>query len=465
MFKQIEVSNFKSLKYLDYKCCKLNILTGLNGSGKSSFIQALLCIKKLLSIGDSEGVFLLKDESRDFGTQRDIFYSYDNNSRILIGANMDISSIVNDDALLGWVMERGEDLDTILEVRRYDEDKYAGISHAFGHLKSSRMSVEEYKRLRDDAKKELSKLVAGQVGDVSETEKHKRVEELRESIRQFSHEINELSGGIPELSQIDFRSVPLTNEAHTIKYLSANRSAPHYEHALLSNVKWPDEFGDEGEGAVSYLLSKAAGQVKVAPVLSYPGTSDYGLLPQINSWMSVVSPGANLNLAKNSERTRALLDIDFEHGEDTAPRYRPQNVGFGISYTLPVLALILTAHRGDVLIIENPEAHLHPRGQAEIGKLLAKAAAYGVQIFVETHSDHVINGVRVAVKRNDISSDDVKIAFFERKPHEVKDETSSLKKEIFTTVKDILVDKNGSLSEYPEDFMDEWNNQLMELLK
>ena len=145
--------------------------------------------------------------------------------------------------------------------------------------------------------------------------------------------------------------------------------------------------------------------------------------------------------------------------------FKPQNVGFGISYVLPVLVALLTSIPEDIVIIENPEAHLHPRGQAEMGNLIARAAAYGVQVFVETHSDHVINGIRVAVKKGIVKPEDVNIAFFERKGHDVEAEDGTKHKEYYAEVRNIKVDGNGSLSEYPEDFMDEWNNQLMRLMK
>ncbi len=148
-----------------------------------------------------------------------------------------------------------------------------------------------------------------------------------------------------------------------------------------------------------------------------------------------------------------------------APQFRPINVGFGLSYILPMLVVLLTAHEGEMLVIENPEAHLHPRGQAEVGKLLARAAAAGIQLFVETHSDHVINGIRVAVKEGIIKPEDVNIAFFERKEHEVKNKSGVSSTEIYSTVNNIKIDRHGSLSMYPDGFMDEWNNQLMELLK
>ena len=166
----------------------------------------------------------------------------------------------------------------------------------------------------------------------------------------------------------------------------------------------------------------------------------------------------------------------------TGSGFKPQNVGFGISYILPVLTTLLSAREGNIIIIENPEAHLHPRGQAEIGKLIAETVSRGVQVFIETHSDHVINGIRVAVKKGVVKSEDVNIAFFERKSNKIKKVKWPLKikgeldefiegerdepcLEIYSEVRNIIIDANGALSEYPTDFMDEWNIQQMKLFR
>lgn len=107
------------------------------------------------------------------------------------------------------------------------------------------------------------------------------------------------------------------------------------------------------------------------------------------------------------------------------------------------------------MIIENPEAHIHPRGQAEMGRLIALAAAAGMQLFVETHSDHIVNGIRVAVKENLINAENVNISYFSRQTTEI---------EQFCRIQNIRVDRTGELSDYPIDFMDEWNNQLLKLI-
>jgi len=133
----------------------------------------------------------------------------------------------------------------------------------------------------------------------------------------------------------------------------------------------------------------------------------------------------------------------------------PPNVGFGLTYVLPVVTAVLFAHPGDLLIIENPESHLHPQGQARLGKLFAQAAEQGVQLFIETHSDHVLNGVRVATKQQLISPENVGIFFFER----------YLAEEHRTEIIQPIIDENGRINKRPKGFFDEWGNQLDELMK
>jgi predicted ATPase len=91
---------------------------------------------------------------------------------------------------------------------------------------------------------------------------------------------------------------------------------------------------------------------------------------------------------------------------------RPTNMGFGVSYALPIVLGALTAANGGLIIIENPEAHLHPAGQSQMGIFLARMASAGVQVIAETHSDHVLNGVRRAIGEGVLSSEDAIVHFF-----------------------------------------------------
>ena len=104
-------------------------------------------------------------------------------------------------------------------------------------------------------------------------------------------------------------------------------------------------------------------------------------------------------------------------------------------------------------MLENPEAHLHPRGQLKLGILLALCAQDGVQIFVETHSDHLLNGIRLATKKNLIDVNNVEVFYFERSYE--------------TGVTHIIhpkLQQNGRFLKWPEGFFDEWEKALDELL-
>lgn len=149
------------------------------------------------------------------------------------------------------------------------------------------------------------------------------------------------------------------------------------------------------------------------------------------------------------------LNYQFIGGKEVGNKFRPTNVGFGLSYLLPILVAVLSSKPGSLIIVENPEAHLHPQGQTQIGKLLSLAAANSVQVLIETHSDHVLNGARVAVKEKLIDPSVINIAYF----------TGEVVEDRFKHY--VLwprIDSNGRIDHWPEGFFDEWDRQLTNLL-
>lgn len=179
------------------------------------------------------------------------------------------------------------------------------------------------------------------------------------------------------------------------------------------------------------------------------------LLDQTTGWLQELSPGSRPQPIALDDGDATALRFSYSGSTvDSASRkHKAVNVGFGLTYCLPIIVASLSAPTGSILLIENPEAHLHPRGQAALGLLLAKCASDGVQIIVETHSDHVINGIRVATKNGEIDSNDISVHFFSREL-----ETGE------TTVKSPVLHSNGRFSEWPEGFFDQWSKALDELL-
>jgi predicted ATPase len=179
------------------------------------------------------------------------------------------------------------------------------------------------------------------------------------------------------------------------------------------------------------------------------------LIDQVAGWLQHLSPGVRprSTLLDIADATSLRFEYTSTAVDDIAHSYRPTNVGFGLTYCLPVIVACLAAPQGSLLLLENPEAHLHPQGQAALGCLLARTAADGVQIIVETHSDHVLNGIRLEVKRKHISPGDLVLHYFSRCVESGESSTVS---------PNVLPD--GQLDSWPEGFFDQWDRSLDALL-
>ncbi len=174
------------------------------------------------------------------------------------------------------------------------------------------------------------------------------------------------------------------------------------------------------------------------------------LWKQMNAWVNEFFPGARVGaqLINNTN----LVRLEFKMGA-TSAWCRPANIGYGLTYIFPILVAGLLAKKGQILIIDSPEAHLHPSGQSLMGCFLAKIAKSGVQIFVETHSDHVLNGVRKAIIDKVIDPEDTSIIFFAGQSGDGEN-----------NVKTPQIDNKGNLDEWPEGFFDQMERDTVKLI-
>jgi len=376
MIETLEIKNFKSIKKKRFGLRNLNLLLGLNGMGKSSFIQILLLLRQSTL---QEGL-RLNANLVSIGNARDALY-------------------------------------------QYAKEEKLGIFLAFTHGK-----------------------------------------------QQFIFDFKAESDLFPPSENIEldpqfFKQSLWDNDS--FQYLNANRQEPTSIHRKsYSDVVSRRHLGSFGQYTAHFLEVYGPIEVKADNLIhpkSYiqdPVTGqkivNRTLFNQVNLWLGEISPGVRVQVTsiQNTER----IQVEFEYLQPnfgTTNRFKPENVGFGISYVLPVVVSLLAARPGDLLVIENPESHIHPRGQAELGKLVASAAANDVQIIVETHSDHFVNGVRVAVKEGLIERSKAVLFYFEK---------TVTANEQFSKITDIEIDSRGELSAYPENMMDEWSNQLIKLV-
>ena len=138
-------------------------------------------------------------------------------------------------------------------------------------------------------------------------------------------------------------------------------------------------------------------------------------------------------------------------------KYSALQVGFGFTFCLPIIVALLRARENDLLIFENPEAHLHPAAQVELGKLMALASGRGVQIIIESHSDHILNSLRLARKEGIISQKDLNMIFVQR-DFGAGDDTE------VTYIDEIQITDEGKLNDRPKNFFDSWDDILTRLI-
>ena len=238
------------------------------------------------------------------------------------------------------------------------------------------------------------------------------------------------------------------------KYLSADRYGPQDNYkASHYNVEVKKSIGIYGEYTPHFICNNASKQI-FNEKLKHDKAKDHSLINNINAWLSEISPNISFTVEEDTRTNSVYLNYSVQKNKLMPRRnIKPKNVGFGLSIALPVLTLLLNSEPDDLIIIENPEAHLHPYAQSIIGRLCAAAASNGTQIILETHSDHVVNGVRIAVKQGLISNDLASIFYFEP-----NDNWSS------PIITKTIIDQDGRLDVWPKGFMDQWDNELDELL-
>ncbi len=366
MIDSLHISNFKAFQNQDLRIAPLTILTGLNGSGKSSLMQAILLLRQAFESGlMQQGMLAINGEYVRLGTPADVRNE-----------------------------SSGED-----EVSfRYGFTDFEPVSIAFSFLGET----DRVTRSKIDAPKRTD---------------------------------NGLFGA-------------------NFAFLAADRIAPQVYYELPNDFRVGGRIGVHGERTVHFLSQHGDARIAI-PALAHANGRSMQLSHQVEAWLGEVSPGVQIHSDSQSSLDIVSLSYSFLSRRDVSSKYRAPNVGFGLTYVLPILAAVLSAQPGDLLLIESPEAHLHPRGQAKLGELFSIAAEAGVQLIIETHSDHVLNGVRVAVHQNQLSPSHVLALYFRWNPS-----TSNLA----TTVETISMDANGRIETWPEGFFDEFDKSLDILL-
>lgn len=382
MLKKLKVENFKSIVDQDISLTNLNVLTGLNGSGKSSILQILALLKQSINNNKTGEKLFLFGNLISLGKTKDVLSDYSTSNNIKFNIEL----------------------------------------------------------IKDETK-------------------------IR-SLINLNYPINDYENNDVVQGSVDGNINDLIDSINNLQYIQADRISPRSSYPQAGTFNRESGWlGNNGEYTIDFIQQNENFTVPESRSMKDQYSSidstfhksmefTLKLKDQISAWLQEISPGAQITTSNIDNIDATTLSFKYKTVlELISSERRPVNVGYGLTYSLPIITSCLTAKNGSILLLENPEAHLHPRGQYKLGILLALCAQDGVQIFVETHSDHLLNGIRLATKNKIIDIDNVEVFYFDR------DYSSGITNIIYPKLQE-----NGRFLNWPEGFFDEWEKALDELL-
>lgn len=238
-------------------------------------------------------------------------------------------------------------------------------------------------------------------------------------------------------------------------YLYADRIHPKSKY-IKEKSRFDSRLGDRTANNAVFRFAQAVNTNEQISIqgLKHEDSSDLTVARNVNAWINYIMGGRMGVTAEETEKdkeARFVYSVKNKEGEEL--QLSPLNMPFGNSYVLPIVLAVLTAPEGSLLLIENPESHLHPSAQIRIGELLSRAANAGVQIIVETHSDHLMNGIRIACHQGLISNNDIEM-----------DLIGVEKDGVTHSRQNVSLDEEGYVETWIPGFFDEWETALKSLI-
>ena len=400
MITELSVQNFKSWKDMGKRqIAPLTGFFGANSSGKTSILQTLLMLKQTVERPpDWNGVIDFGDDNSlvNLGSFDDLIHGHRRDAPLQVSISWNLSEKLS--------LPGVDEVDTLSFDLSVDNVENAASMVSFNYIAS-----EKHFRVRQDGLDTYS---------FSTPNMSERYNVPAVLIRCYGI-LNTYTDIVQLFSPLQTR---FANLFRSIEYLGPLREYPRRHYAWQG--KHSPGVGQHGEDTVTALFS---GRIQLR-----------SLDEQIPKWLQRLDliDSYRLNPITGSEKDYEFLVRKYKGG----PEVRLTDVGFGVSQVLPVLVLCYYVPEGSILILEQPEAHLHPKVQSELADLLIEVVKNRkLQIILESHSEHLLIRLMRRIAEEQISADDTAFYFCE-----MNEGTSEIER--------LNVDDYGNITNWPQNF-------------
>ncbi len=443
---KLTIENFKSIGCVtNFELRPMTVLAGINSSGKSSLLQALLLLKQSMESDTKDllrlnGPYVAATSLTDLvrmkkrGVQMKMAMTID--GREIPSSYRDVDFSPNGKALVAISFE------LVFSANGQSHLESLNSTWKFeGTEEKVMFSAKRSKALGTYTLKYSHPAMLG----LSESEKRRTMDKCKLTFRDFIPIFAEAEAGggnvVRSLIVMKVLYSIIESVMENIHYVGAQRIKPKLAQSY-SNTDFR-EVGTDGQ-MTRFLLNER----KNAHVAGYDDNVG-GLAALCKKWIcDKMHLAKDIDVVKDSNKLyRTLITNNDGLQVDLC------QMGFGLSQILPFVVQGFLTPVGGTLIVEDPDVHMHPKVQADIVDFFIDLMQHGRNVLIETHSDHIVTRLRRRITDETLTTDKVNIIFVENG----KDGSS---------YPSIGISENGAFtSELPKDFLDTQNNDNKEILR
>lgn len=394
MIENLYIENFKCFTKKEINLNNLTVLSGINSSGKTSVIQSLLLIKQSIQ-------------------------KYNQNY-----------SLFNESIFINMISYQDEE-----------------ISKKIINTFEAKIQINDVDNLNLENTKEILNSYSSNNTIFFKVKSNDNIVKLIYEVKNEDNQHLYLTNIFTE----DYVLEKIFNTSN-FYYVSSNRFGPKNRNEI-THLDYPYT-GNYGEHTSQLIYEKSSSNIEKDK--KFPHSDSTLFKTQLELWLNYIIEGSKYQVTTPQSLVHRIVSTKFKDSYLSSVESSSSNVGFGISYVLPIIVNGLLAPNNSIYIIENPEIHLHPSAQSRLGIFLSVIANSGVQVIIETHSEHLINGISLAIVKDYIDNKKASISFFSKILDNEKVEI---------LIQDINFNEYGEISGWPKGFFDQQELDMIELIK